>query len=127
MKRPKRIELGTAGFGEASQLTLEERARQIALSDGRTEVNDLDRQEARRQIVDPVSDRETMADSIAEGDRPDADVAPASTGRQKTKMPSDDESLISEKLLREGSEETEFDTRVQSAEGDEPSADSQNA
>jgi hypothetical protein len=126
MKQPKRIELGAAGFGEASQVTLEERARQIALSDGRTEVNDLDREEARRQIVDPVSDRETIADLIAEGDRPDAGVAPASTGRQKTKMPPDDESLIPEKLVREGSEEAEFDTRVHSAEGDESSPGSRN-
>jgi hypothetical protein len=52
MNHPKRIEIGSAGFGEASDATLEERARQIARSDGRTEVNDLDREEARRQITD---------------------------------------------------------------------------
>jgi hypothetical protein len=78
MKQPERIELGAAGFGEASDITLEERARQIAWSDGRTEVNDLDREEARRQIIHPIADRERREDLIAEGDRPDAGVAPAS-------------------------------------------------
>ena len=59
MNPPNRIEIGSAGFGEASNATLEERARQIALTDGRSEVNDLDREEARRQISDPTSDRQT--------------------------------------------------------------------
>lgn len=116
MNESNRIEIGSAGFGEASARTLEERARQIALSDGRTEVNDLDREEARRQITDPISERETPQDFIAEGDRPDAGVAPSSTGFQMNKLPAEDESLVAENLVREGIEEAEFDTRVRSAE-----------
>lgn len=119
MNQPQRIEIGSAGFGEASETTLEERARQVALSDGRTEVNDLDREEARRQIADPVSDRETLADFIAEDDRPDAGVAPVSTGSRTERVPSDEESLVSENLVREGLEEADFDTRLRSAESDE--------
>ena len=121
MDGQERIEIGSAGFGEASNSTLEERARQIAASDGRVEVNDLDREEARRQINDPLSDREDAQDLIAEGDRPDAGVAPTSVGRQKEKMPPDDEVMVAEKLVREGLEEAEFDTRVRSAENDESS------
>jgi hypothetical protein len=117
MKQPKRIELGTTGFGEANEVTLEERARQIASSDGRPEVNELDREEARRQIIDPVSDREGLVDRIAEDDRPDAGVAPGSAG-SRTKRAPDDESSISENLVREGVEEAEFDTRVRSAESE---------
>jgi hypothetical protein len=116
MNRPHRIEIGSAGFGEGSDRDLEERARQIASSDGRTEVNQLDREEARRQIADPTSDLEPMEDSIAEGDRPDAGVAPASTGSRTERIFSDDETLISEELVREGLEEAEFDTRLRSSE-----------
>ena len=63
-------------------ILLEERARQIAASDGRAEVNDLDREEARRQLNEPLSEREDPEDQIAEGDRPDAGVAPASLGKE---------------------------------------------
>jgi hypothetical protein len=72
MDGQERIEIGSAGFGEASNSTLEERARQIAASDGRTEVNDLDHEEARRQLNNPLSDREDADELIAESDRPDA-------------------------------------------------------
>jgi arginine decarboxylase len=56
---------------------------------------------------------------IPETDRPDAGVAPASTGLQARRAFSDDESTIAEDLVREGSEEAEFDTRVRLAENDE--------
>jgi hypothetical protein len=121
MDGQERIEIGSAGFGEASNSTLEERARQIAASDGRAEVNDLDREEARRQLNEPLSEREDAEDLIAEGDRPDAGVAPASRGKQIERTRPDDESLVSEKLVREGVEEAEFDTRVRSAENEESS------
>ena len=62
-----RIEIGSAGFGEASNSTLEERARQIAASDGRAEVNDLDREEARRQLNEPLSDREDAEEPDCRG------------------------------------------------------------
>ena len=125
MNQPQRIEIGSAGFGEASEATLglEERARQIALSDGRTEVNNLDREQARRQIINPVSDPEGPEDQIAEGERPGAGVAPTSEGTRTETISPDDESIISEILVREGLEEADFDTRVRSTEEDE-SADS---
>ena len=118
MDGQNRIEIGSAGFGEASDSTLEERARQIAASDGRAEVNDLDREEARRQLNEPLSEREDPEDQIAEGDRPDAGVAPASLGTEMETTTPDDESLVPEKLVREGVEEAEFDTRVRSAENE---------
>ena len=102
MDGQERIEIGSAGFGEASNSTLEERARQIATSDGRAEVNDLDREEARRQLNEPLSDREEAEELIPEGDRPDAGVAPASLGKQKERTRLDDESVVPEKLVREG-------------------------
>ena len=46
----------------------------------------------------------------AETDRPDAGVAPASAGLQARRAFPDDESTIAEDLVREGSEEAEFDT-----------------
>lgn len=119
MNQPQRIEIGSARFGEASEATLAERARQIALSDGRTEVNDLDREEARRQIINPVVDREGPEDHFAEGDRPDAGVARVSAGTQMETISPDDESIISEILVREGLEEADFDTGVHSTEEDE--------
>ena len=79
------------------------------------------REEARRQLNDPLSNREDADELIAEGDRPDAGVAPASLGRQKEKTPPDDESAVAEKLVREGVEEAEFDTRVRSAENERSS------
>jgi hypothetical protein len=118
MDGQERIEIGAAGFGEASNSTLEERARQIAASDGRAEVNDLDREEARRQLNEPLSDREDAEELIPEDDRPDAGVAPASFGKQTERTRPDDESVVPEKLVREGVEEAEFDTRVRSAESE---------
>jgi hypothetical protein len=56
---------------------------------------------------------------IPEGDRPDAGVAPASLGKRKETTGPDDESVVPEKLVREGVEEAEFDTRVRSAENEE--------
>ena len=66
MDGQERIEIGSAGFGEASNSTLTDRARQSAASDGRAEVNDLDREEARRQLNDPLSPREDADELIAE-------------------------------------------------------------
>jgi hypothetical protein len=114
MKQNRRIEIGTSGFGEASAATVEERARQIARSDGRTKVNNLDRQEARREILDPILDEGSPEEQIFEDDRPEAGVAPASAGTQEKRVPLDDESNIPEDLVREGVEEADFDTRVQS-------------
>ncbi|HEY5744401.1 MAG TPA: hypothetical protein VIS99_17885 [Terrimicrobiaceae bacterium] len=116
MNEHQRIEIGSQGLGAPSPLTIEERATQIALMDGRAEANDLDREEALRQINDPASPRETSADQIAEGDRPDAGVAPSSRGAQAEKVPLENESNISEKLVQEGVEEAEFDTRLRAAE-----------
>jgi hypothetical protein len=118
MDGQERIEIGSAGFGEASNSTLEERARQIAASDGRAEVNDLDREEARRQLNEPLSDREDAEELIPEDDRPDAGVAPSSHGKKKERTRPDDESAVPDKLVREGVEEAEFDTRVRSAESE---------
>ena len=72
MKQPERTELGATGVGEASEVIVEERERQIASSDGR--------EEARRQIINPIADCAEIVDTIAADDRPDAGVAPGSSG-----------------------------------------------
>ncbi|HEU4679963.1 MAG TPA: hypothetical protein VFS35_10610 [Terrimicrobiaceae bacterium] len=71
-------------------------------------MNELDREEARRQIINPIADRDEIVDTMADDDRPDAGVAPGSSGSRTEKIAPDDESLISENLVREGVEEAEF-------------------
>jgi hypothetical protein len=119
MKEHSRIEIEGEGLGEVSDATLEKRASQIAHIEGREEVNDLDRSEALRNIGDPAGKDEAPEEQIAEGDRPEAGVAPASAGVQAERFELDDEANVTEDLVLEGVEEADFDTRVRSGDAGE--------
>src|SRR3954469_16370993 len=51
---------GTEGVGTVTPQMIEERAREIARSDGRLQVNDLERSRAREDLTGPTSDSEKL-------------------------------------------------------------------
>lgn len=114
-----RIGLSGAGFGEASEETIEERAAAIAQADGREEVEDRDRQaafvELRAPIVSP-NDVVEEAEIAASEDRPDAGVPPTSAGSHAERLELDDEETLPEALVVEGIEEADRDSRTAAAD-----------
>jgi len=55
-----KIVRGTRGIGAVTPLTIEERAREIACSDGRAKPNDLDRTNAREELTGATSGSEKL-------------------------------------------------------------------
>ena len=101
---PGRIEERTAGFGLPSEDEIEERAKEIAIIQGRSKahVTEADRAQARRELLgetdtDP-EDGETVAGTKA------FDEAPGSTGHQTPDYLPEDEATVGERLVQEGVE-----------------------
>lgn len=109
--RPK-IARGTAGIGAVTPLMIEERAREIACSDGRAQPNDLDRTNARHELTGAASGSEKSPTRQEPGR--DWQIPLVSTGENgPTVRPEDDEN-IPEKLVEEGVEEADHDQRLRS-------------
>ena len=91
---------------------IEERAREIARSDGRSEPNDLDRASAREDLTGPTSGSEKPPTTEEPGR--DWQMPLVSTGQKApTVRPEDDENIV-EKLVQEGIEEADHDQRLSS-------------
>jgi hypothetical protein len=106
---------GTEGLGTVTSEIVEERAREIARSDGRSHPNDLDRTRAREELTGPTSDSEKLPTREEPGR--DWQMPLVSTGEKApTVRPEDDENVV-EKLVQEGIEEADHDQRL-SAERD---------
>ena len=103
---------GTEGLGTVTPKMIEERAREIARSDGRLQVNDLDRSRAREDLTGPTSDSEKLPTNEARGR--DWQMPLVSTGdKAPTVRPEDDENIV-EKLVQEGIDEADHDQRLSS-------------
>jgi hypothetical protein len=103
---------GTEGIGTATQQMVEQRAREIAQSDGRAQANELDRTRAREELTGGVSDSERAPTREEPG--PDWRMPLVSTGEKApTARPEDDEN-IPEELVQEGIEEADHDQRISS-------------
>ena len=108
---------GTEGLGTVTQQLIDERAREIARSDGRTQPNDLDRSRAREELAGPTSASE-KAPTREEPGR-DWQIPLVSSGEKvPTVRPEDDEN-IPEKLILEGVEEADHDQRLESGRTNE--------
>jgi hypothetical protein len=117
-----RMEIHGEGLGIGSPELVEQRARELALIDGRSEINDDDRRAAR----DDFQNSE-LPDAVTE----DAPAAPSMTrdpsepfsdrGRQSPNRGEMDDDTALEKLALEGVEEAQHDQMVASRETiDEP-------
>ena len=98
---------GTEGLGTVTPQTIEERAREIARSDGRSQTNDLDRTSAREELTGPTSDSEKPPTREEPGR--DWQMPLVSTGEKAPTVRPEDDGNIVEKLVQEGIEEADHD------------------
>src|SRR5215471_14239920 len=109
-----KIVRGTEGVGTMTPQMIEERAREIAHSDGRAQANDLDRTGAREQLIGPTSD--SAKPPTREEPGRDWQMPLVSTGEKAPTLRPEDEQNIPEKLIEEGLEEADHDQRLSSGE-----------
>jgi len=108
---------GSKGLGTVTSQMIEERAREIARSEGRSQPNDLDRTYAREQLTGATSESEKLPTREEPGR--DWQMPLVSTGEKApTVRPEDDENIV-EKLVKEGIEEADHDQRLSAARNTE--------
>ena len=101
----------TEGLGTVTPQMIEERAREIAHSDGRSQPNALDRTNAREELTCAAPGSEKSATRQEPGR--DWEMPLVSTGEKApTVRPDDDD--IPERLIKEGVEEADHDQRLNS-------------
>jgi hypothetical protein len=103
---------GTEGLGTVTRQMIEERAREIACSDGRMDPNDLDRDHAREELIGPIPNSEKLPTREEAGR--DWRMPLVSSGEKAPTVRPEDDQSIPEKLIREGIEEADHDQRLRS-------------
>lgn len=123
--KQRRIEHGRfsdrgEGLGTVTRKMIMQRARQIAVINGRSEkdVIDSDFQEARRELQgeDELHPTPTRAENLPEDKR--WDPVPGSEGRQAPSVPASDEQTFAEKLVDEGVADAEHDQEIEATRND---------
>ena len=112
-----KIVTGSAGLGTVTPGMVEERARDLARTDGRTEVNDRDRAQARQELAGP--DRDATGPETGGGELENVtawDESPADHGTKAREVLPEDEANIAEVLVQEGLEEADHSQRVAAAD-----------
>ncbi|SRR6266480_4609415 len=122
MAKPKptegKILRGTEGLGTVTSEMIEERAREIARSDGHVEPNDLDRTRAREELTDSAASPEKPPTKEEPGR--DWGMPLVSSGEKAPTVRPEDEENIPEKLAEEGIEEADRDQRSKSGQTGRP-------
>ncbi len=113
-----KISYQTRGVGTADEDMVMERARELALINGRSrdKVLQSDVEQARKELTESG---ETEIDTPPEGIEPqleNQEAVPGSTGRQIETVPAPDEETMNEKLVDEGLAAAEHERRVVDAE-----------
>ena len=114
---------GTQGLGTVTPQMIEERARQIARSDGRAQPNDLDRTRAREELIGATSESEQAATREEPGR--DWGMPLVSSGEKAPTVRPEDEQNIPDKLIQEAVEEADRDQRSRSGERGETEFENQ--
>jgi hypothetical protein len=112
-----KILLGTEGLGTVTPQMIEERACEIARSDGRAQPNDLDRTRAREELTGRTSGSEKPPTREEPGR--DWGMPLVSSGEKAPTVHPDDEENIPDKLTQEGIEEADHDQRSRSGQTNE--------
>jgi len=116
-----KIANGAEGLGTATPEMVEERARELALADGRTEPNEGDRHAAYRELVpDSTEPIAPELDSPELENVTEWDTAPEEKGMAAPVVRPEDEANIAETLVQEGLEEADHTSRVEAAEAFPP-------
>ena len=116
-----KIIAGHNGLGTVTPEMVEERARELARMDGRTEPHDNDRQRAHEELLGPgpvASGPEAVEPEIENVVA--WDEAPEESGSRAPQVLPEDEANIAETLVQEGLEEAEHDQRLSSVEDNPP-------
>lgn len=120
MTRKERISHGKitqhgTGLGTITPDMVRKRARELALSDGRSaeEVTPADWDQARRELLGATASPTVESDVEEATSTTGWDPAPATIGRRADTQEIDDEETVAEQLIREGVEEADHDERVQ--------------
>src|SRR3954453_8541951 len=119
----RKILSGTEGLGTVTSQMIEERAREIARSEGRSQPNDLDRTYAREQLIGATSESEKLPTREEPGR--DWQMPLVSTGEKALTVRPEDERNVPEELIKEGIEEADHDQRLSSSETRERSSENQ--
>lgn len=116
-----KISTGDQGLGTVTSEMVEERARELARMDGRTEPHGGDRERAREELVGTVDEGsgpeagESAVENIVSWDE-----APGDSGERAAQVLPEDDASIVETLVEEGMEEAEHDQRVAASEENPP-------
>ena len=106
-----KIVRGTEGLGTVTPQLIEERAREIARSDGRAQPNDLDRTSAREELTGtPGLEKSPTREEPGR----DWQMPLVSTGEKAPTVRPEDDQNIPEKLVQQGVEEADHDQRLSS-------------
>ena len=111
----------TEGIGTVTQQMVEQRAREIAHSDGRARVNDLDRTRAMEELTGPTSEKSPTREEPGR----DWQMPLVSTGEKAPTVRPEDDQNIPEELIEEGIEEADHDQRLSSGETRESYSENQ--
>jgi hypothetical protein len=110
-----KIVRGIEGLGTITPQMIEERAREIARSDGRSQPNDLDRSSAREELTGAGSEKIPTREEPGR----DWEMPLVSTGEKAPTVRPEDDQNIPEELILEGVEEADHDQRVSSKRSSE--------
>jgi len=108
-----RMEVGGIGAGEVSAAGIEQRARELAHTEGRDKVSDSDRARAREELSGPVhlpTAPEAISPELEE--LVSWDDAASSSGHRVEPVGIGGEASIGEQLVQEGLDEADHQTRV---------------
>ena len=105
---------GTEGLGTVTAQMVEERAREIARSDGREEPNDLDRTRAREELTGDTSGSEKLPTREKPGR--DWEMPLVSSGEKAPTVRPEDDENIPQKLIQEGVDEADHNQRLRSGQ-----------
>ncbi|WP_395744797.1 hypothetical protein [Prosthecobacter sp.] len=110
---PTRLRATAPGLGQASQLEVEERAAELALSDGREKVSDADLAQAAAELAGGGTTVEAPEEDAAFTPLTLRDHPSVQTGHLViTASSEDEEHVIAEQLIGNGLEEADHDLRV---------------
>lgn len=109
---PTRLKAGSPGLGHASQPEVEQRAAELALSDGRQAVTEADLAMAAAELAGGGTTAEAPEADPELEQMTTWDEPPAQTGHLVPTTPLDDENNVAEQLVDNGLEEADHDIRV---------------
>ncbi len=111
-----------AGLGTVTRAMVTQRARELAIADGRTpeEVNEADWAQAHRELMGADETAPTLDDAEETVETEPTDPAPGTLGHHVEGRTIDDEQATIERLVEEGVAEADHDERVQAARDNLP-------